>query len=328
MKNRALAALAMPLVAAVATGGLLVVSHRTAFPSLTQAGLARSSQPVAPSRCEPRTAPTPFTGIAINPRITAHVQSFTKTTGAHVSVVEFYNAFDQPFQRWEAQQATALGALPLIQLNPRHTPLAKIAAGRYDLRISQYADAVKAFRCPVVLSFGHEMNGWWYPWGRPWTTPATYIAAWRHIHDVFAAKHVTNVIWSWDPSHQYRHKDASLASEWFPGAAYVDWIGVDGYLGPGQTFADVFARQLRDIRGMTSKPIYLAETGVAGGPGQGWQIASVFASVRKFHLSGLIWFDLNRKRPWRLEGRPAAVAAYRKALASLAGSRPAAGTKG
>ena len=328
MTSRALAALAMPLIAVIATGGILVAAHRTALPPLTPAGLEPSRLTGAPARCEPATVATPFTGIAINPAITAHVRSFTKTTGARVSVVEFYNPFGQPFQRWEAQQATALGAVPLIQLNPRHTPLAEIAAGRYDLRIIRYAAAVKAFRCPVILSFGHEMNGWWYPWGRPWTTPATFIAAWRHIHDIFAAGHVTNVIWSWDPSHQYRYLGASLASQWYPGDSYVDWIGIDGYLGHGQSFADVFARQLRDIRGMTSKPVYLAETGVAGGPGQAGQIASVFASVRRLRLSGLIWFDLDRKQPWRLEGRPTAIAAYRKALAGLRGGQRAASIRG
>lgn len=323
MKRTTLAALAMPLAAAAAIGGVLLASHHTAIPPLSPAAQASAAQAARPGGtaasgpCEPGTVPTPFAGIAINPQISAHVKSFKNATGADIRVVEFYDAFDRPFQRWEAQQATALGALPLIQLNPRNIALARIAAGGYDAQISQYARAVRAFRCPVILSFGHEMNGWWYTWGRPWTTPATFIAAWRHIHDVFAAQHVTNVIWSWDPTHQYRHKGASLAGKWYPGDAYVNWIGVDGYLGHGQTFADVFATQLRNIRSVTGKPVYLAETGVAGGPGQAWQIANLFAALRKYNLTGLVWFDLNRKQPWRLEGRPAALAAYRKAVAGF-----------
>ena len=48
------------------------------------------------------------------------------------------------------------------------------------------------------------MNGWWYPWGSAGIRRLQdFIAAWRHIHDVFARQRVTNVIWSWDPSHQY-----------------------------------------------------------------------------------------------------------------------------
>ena len=78
-----------------------------------------------------------------------------------------------------------------------------------------------------------------------------------------------------------------------------------------------FAEQLRNIRSVSDRPIYLAETGVAGGPGQGQQIAQLFASLRGYRLFGLVWFDLNRKQPWRLEGRPAGLAAYRKAVGKL-----------
>src|SRR5258708_4608738 len=254
VRRAVLAVLAMPAAAALAIGGVLVASGHTTVPPLVPARSPATTRPAQAAGAGPCAGglPEPFAGVAVNPGIRAHVASFERATGAHVRVAEFYNAFDAPFQKWEAQQALAANALPLIQLNPRDISLALIAAGRYDAHLRQYADAVRAYGCRVALSFGHEMNGWWYTWGRPWTTPATFIAAWRHIHDVFAARHVTNVIWSWDPTHQYKQyqhgKVASFASEWFPGNAYVDWIGVDGYLGAGQGFADVFGRQLRDIR--------------------------------------------------------------------------------
>jgi Glycosyl hydrolase family 26 len=317
-------ALAMPLAAAAAMGMLLAASHHLTMPSLSPASLAPGAGASAQGPCKGGIPRRPFTGIAVNPQITAHVRSFEKVTGTRIGMVEFYNPFTRPFQRWEARQATAAGDLPLVQLNPRHVLLAQIVTGRYDDEIRRYADSVRAFSCPIVISFGHEMNGWWYTWGEPWTTPATFIAAWRHVHDIFAAAGAGNVIWSWDPSHQYRYK-GSLASRWFPGNRYVDWVGLDGYLGAGETFAQVFGAQLRNIRQVTRKPVYLAETGVAGGPDQVWQIASLFDALRKYRLAGLVWFDLNRKQPWRLEGRPPALAAYRHAVAKLrrCGSRAA-----
>lgn len=323
MRRSAVATLAMPFAAATLVGAGLALTHHTTIPPLnptsTPQGYAAVGPP--PGGCEHRTLPRPFTGIAINPQITTHVRAFRSATGVPVNMVEFYNPFGHPFQRREAAQAVAAGALPLIQLNPRHISLARIAHGAYDQQIREYADAVKAFRCQVILSFGHEMNGWWYPWGLPDTTPATFIAAWRHIHDVFAAQHARNVTWSWDPSHLYKHvatlKSASAASKWYPGNRYVDWVGLDGYLRPGQTFREIFAHQLRNIRSVTSKPVYLAETGVAGGSQQVQQIAELFASLRGYRLMGLVWFDLNRKQPWRLEGRPAAIAAFRNAVANL-----------
>lgn len=317
VKRTTLALIGVPVLAAVVLGGLALALRKTTVPPLTPSAQksigARRARTLA---CQYRLH-APFTGIATNPLIGAHVKSFEQATGSHLQIVEYYNSFSTKFQSWEAKQVIALGALPFIQLNPRHVRLTAIAAGKYDAQIRTYADAVRAFRCTVMISFGHEMNGWWYPWGRPDTTPATFIAAWRHIYRIFARQHVLNVIWSWDPTHQYNFKVASLASEWYPGNAYVDIVGIDGYLGKGQNFKEIFAPQLANIRSVTSKPVFLAETGVAGGIHQARQIANLFASLRSYHLSGLVWFDLNRKQPWRLEGRPTALAAYRKAIKGL-----------
>jgi hypothetical protein len=319
----------IPLAAAIVVGGVLLGTGHAIFGSHRhRAGDGAHAVAARPFRCDRRTIATPFAGVAINPNISARVLSFEHATRAQVQVVEVFTAFGRPFAAGEAGQITALGALPLIQLNPRNISLAVIASGRYDARIRRYADAVRAFRCRVILSFGHEMNGWWYTWGRPDTTPAEFIAAWRHIHAVFSAQHVTNVTWSWDPSQQHRYKRASFASQWYPGDAYVDLVGIDGYLGRGQTFADVFAAQLRNIRGVTAKPVFLAETGVAAGPDQASQIAGLFAGLKSYHLAGLIWFDLNRKQPWRLEGRQVALAAYHRALASLGAHPDRAGRAG
>ena len=318
-----IALLALPLLAVTAVGAVLLATHHTAIPKLSPSPSGSGGTGTAAAvTCERPRVREPFVGIAINPAIGPHVLTFEHATGAHIGIVEFYNPFDKPFQRWEAAQAVKAGALPLVQLNPRHESLARIAAGTFDAQIRRYAAAVRDFHCEIVLSFGHEMNGWWYSWGLPWTKPATYIAAWRHIHDVFAAQHVTNVIWAWDPTHQYHGsahgKKASFASRWYPGNRYVDWIGIDGYLGRGQTFAGIFGPQLKDIREVAKgKQIFLGETGVAGGPSQGWQIADLFGALTKYHLTGLVWFDLNRKQPWRIEARPAALVAFRKAIAKL-----------
>jgi Glycosyl hydrolase family 26 len=334
-----LTAFAMPLVVALAVGALLVKTHHTEIPALNLPPLPSSAPSPPPGKGPGPTLtafenacsgkiPMPFTGIAVNNAIAQHATAFHQMTGARIRVVEFYNPFPGPFQAAEALQATKLGALPLIQLNPRKATMTDVAAGRYDADIKNYARAVKAFTCHVVLSFGHEMNGWWYHWGLPWTQPSVFIAAWRHIHDIFAAEGATNVIWSWDPSHQYAEfkagKTASLASEWYPGDRYVDWVGLDGYLNPGQNFKEVFAHQLASIASVAgSKPVYLAETGVAANVPAGHnpyeirQMDDLFAGISRNHIKGLIWFDQNAKQKWELQGRKAAVAEYRKLVASF-----------
>ncbi len=320
MKGKAIAA------AAAVLAGIAACSSAPAAPPRASASPSASTTPTTAVKPFPRVnhpcrgkIPEPFAGIATSGDFAANVASFRQATGARLRVVEFYNPFPGPFQSAEAQQVVDLGGLPLIQLNPRRIGLATLASGGYDSDIRSYAEQVRAFRCYVVLSFGHEMNGWWYPWGLPRTTPRTFKAASRHIHDIFAAERVRNVIWSWDPTHQYSQyqpgKTAYPAAGWYPGDKYVDWIGIDGYFGGGQNFDDVFGFQLRDLRRMTSKPIYLAETGVGDGTREVRQVMNLFAGLRRWRLIGLVWFDLNRKNSWSLEGKPVKDAAFRRAVA-------------
>jgi mannan endo-1,4-beta-mannosidase len=263
--------------------------------------------------------PEPFAGIATSGDFGAKVAGFRRYAGSHLRLVEFYNRFPGPFQSSAAQQVVNMHELPLIQLDPRQISLAKLAAGAYDSSIRSYAREVKAFGCHVVLSFGHEMNGWWYPWGLPGTTPRAFKAAWRHFFGIFAAEHVTNVIRSWDPSHEHVHyrsgKVAWPASMWFPGNKYIDWVGIDGYLTPGHSFDNVLRFQLRNIRRVTHKPIYLAETGVADSAIQARQIAGLFKGIWRWHLAGLVWFDQDRRAAWSLGGKPRKDAAFRRAVA-------------
>lgn len=311
------------MTAAVASAGMLAVGlfaltvHRAGSADSSSA-LSRMPHPLAPAAsaasrpCASHRPASPFMGVAVNSPIAAKVGSFAAIAKAHPAIVEFFTAFGQPFSPDEAQQAASFGGLPLIQIDPLHASMASIAAGKWDRYLRQYATAVKAFGCPLALSFGHEMNGWWYPWGEPWTAPEEFIAAWRHVHRVFSAAHVRNVIWSWDPDH-----GGTLAIKWWPGAAYVNWIGIDGYLDPGYTFPEVFRRQLANIRSFTSKPVFLAETGAAPGPQQAAKIASLFAAIKRHRLMGLVWFDNNRRYKWRIEGNPIATAAVRAGIRSL-----------
>jgi mannan endo-1,4-beta-mannosidase len=309
--NRSLpTTIGLPVVALTVVGALLLVKH-----SIDHSAQSRRSASSGPRvKCVREPKLDGFVGIAINPPITAAIRSFATTVGVHPAIVEYYDSFGSPFQKEEARQAVASGALPFIQLNPRHAPPARIAEGAYDAYLHKFAASVKEFKCPVVLSFGHEMNGSWYPWGRPRTTPAQFIAAWRRIHDIFAREHVTNVTWAWDPD-----RAGSPASEWWPGSSYVNWIGLDGYERPGQTFIQIFHRQLDIISRFTRKPVFIAETGVAPSPGQAKQISALFDAENHYHLAGLVWFNINRLEPWRLQGHPAAIKAFRNSATAPKG---------
>ena len=67
------------------------------------------------------------------------------------------NAFCSTYIRENAERDIALGR----QSVPDGINIAHIASGRYDGYLSSYAAAVHAYRHPVIVSFGHEMNGSW-----------------------------------------------------------------------------------------------------------------------------------------------------------------------
>ncbi len=66
-----------------------------------------------------------------------------------------------------------------------------------------------------------------------------------------------------------------------------------------------------------SKPVYLAETGVAHNIHEIRQMDDLFAGIKHHHIAGLIWFDQNAKQKWAFQGRTARVAEYRKLVASF-----------
>jgi mannan endo-1,4-beta-mannosidase len=255
--------------------------------------------------------------------------NFAAATGSQLGIVEDYTLFGAPFDETRACQVTQLGAVPLIQLLPRGDSLAAIADGRYDGYLSSYAAAVRAFKDPVILSFGHEMNARWWSWGYQHTRPAVFIAAWRHIWEIFAQAHVANVTWLWNVNRDpYPGQQDSISSprQWWPGGQYVNWAGIDAYFNtPTDTFTSVFGSTLTSIRQFTSDPVLITETATAPGAQQSTQIRSLFAGTSATPgVIGFVWFDLDRREAWRLEDRPAALAAFRSAASQYTTTPPAA----
>ena len=201
----------------------------------------------------------------------AQVDDFAQAIDWQPNLVSYYSAWGMPFQAGFAASATKHGALTLVQIDPKNVSLAKIAAGRYDRYLRSYAAAVKAFRAQVVLSFGHEMNGNWYSWSNRHTPAKVFVAAWQHVVTVFRDAGATNATWLWTVNIVDQHSAIPIASPraWWPGAKYVDWVGIDGYYyQSSQDFAQVFGPTIAAVRELTGDPILIAETGVAPSAGQ------------------------------------------------------------
>lgn len=242
----------------------------------------------------------------------AGVQAFTMATGVKPRVVVYYSGWQEPFQTGFATTVARNGAVPLVQLNPTDTSVAAVAAGQYDSYLSAYAEAVRAYRHPVILSFGHEMNGYWYSWGYTHTSPAVFVAAWRHIVTLFRSMQVQNVIWLWTINAIHKQSNVPPPGRWWPGKSFVDWVGIDGYYtNPSSSFSSVFGPTIVYLRTLTHEPILISETSVTPVGSQPAKIADLFAGVRLYGLLGFIWFNSVDKVDWRL-GSQAAVVTFRR----------------
>jgi Glycosyl hydrolase family 26 len=253
-----------------------------------------------------------------SPQSYANVDGFARAVGRRPNLVTYYSFWNEDFKEAFAQTAASQGATTIVEVEP-NVSLAKIASGAYDSYLIRYADEVAAFNHKVVISFGHEMNGYWYSWGYHQTPAATFVAAWRHFVDVFRQQGANNVIWLW----QVNSLSTKTGSPrlWWPGSDYVTWVGVSGYYyTPGDSFDNVFNPVVYDIRQFTQDPVLIAETAVGPPAGQTRGIADLFAGIRLNRYLGLVWFDqhstggLYKGENWRLEGNRGALKAFRTAL--------------
>jgi hypothetical protein len=191
----------------------------------------------------------------------SRIAEFTDATGVSPGIVVYYSSWNQPFSTSFAQAALDHDAYVLVQLEPKDVTLTSIAAGGSDSYLRSYAAAVVAFGHPVIVSFGHEMNGTWYSWGYGHASPATFVAAWRHVVRVFRAAGAANVTWLWTVN-TVQGASSSLR-RWWPGAAWADWTGIAGYYYRAtDTFGSVFDSTIAGIRTFSRAPLLIAETAV------------------------------------------------------------------
>jgi len=201
-------------------------------------------------------------------------------------LIHIYTAWgskpEEEFPALQVKSIIELGSTPVITWEPWLTDfdpdkypqlrkleerdkggLADIAHGKYDFYITKWAEAAKKANSPLFLRVGHEMNDpYRYPWGPQNNTAKDFIAAWKHIREIFKKQNANNVIWVWSPHPAYGYFDA-----YYPGDSLVDYIGVSA-LNYGTvaswskwwTFKEIFGNYYKDFVHF-KKPIMITEFG-------------------------------------------------------------------
>jgi mannan endo-1,4-beta-mannosidase len=310
-------------VAASAAAVAAVIAGCAASPSaviLNASPSAPAASSSAPAALSIPAVPGSLPGVYESswPQSYAAITAFGNLTGEQPKVALYYSAWGEGFKAQFAGEARQHGAYVLAQLQPNGVTLASVAAGGSDAYLRRYAAQVRAFGHPVILSFAHEMNGGWYGWGTKRNTPAQFIAAWRHVVGVFRVAGATNVTWLWAVNAV--NAGETGISRWWPGAAWVDWVGIDGYYYfPADRFSGVFGTTIAEVRRFTTDPVFIGETAIGPGPDAAAQVADLFAGMRADRVLGFAWFDHAQDDPpyhqdWKLSDDPAALAAFRAAV--------------
>ncbi len=276
----------------------------------------------------------------------APVDRFQQIAGKGLSLIEFSSPFAEcsdsgcamtQFPTTPMDNVRAYGAIPVFSWNSTSSPpsldqpdfsLGALLSGRYDTYIREWASKAKQWGHPFFLRFDWEMNGFWFPWseGVNGNTTGQYVAAWRHVHDIFTAVGATNATWVWSPIIDLKGALIPLGRV-YPGDAYVDWTAIDGFnwgerngsLG-WQTFDQVFNRSYKRIitRVAPDKPMMLAEVASTdkGGNKAAW-IRDMYARIRHSYrkIRAVIWYDVNdRGTNWPIEPSKKASNAFRAAV--------------
>ncbi|MEO6848145.1 MAG: glycosyl hydrolase [Chthoniobacterales bacterium] len=227
------------------------------------------------------------------------VEKFEHITGKKLAIVAFSSFWGQrSFPTRQLEIVTDHDAIPLIYWSPWDIPyeqdhgpdafsLHSILAGKWDAYIDAWADSAKAYKRPMLVAWGLEMNGVWFPWsghfygaGKPvlgqpgkFIGPEIYKKAYHYVIDRVRARGVTNIQWVFHVNNYSYPQDVwNLARQYYPGSDYVDWLALSVYgkqypAEPWVDFKDLLDYPYTEMAALDpNKPIMLAEWGVGEFP--------------------------------------------------------------
>ena len=222
-------------------------------------------------------------------------------------------AIPTSYETWTASQ----GRIPFLNWK-MPAPWSSVTNGSQDAWIGQRADAFKAFGSPVYLTIHHEPENDLSQYG----SQAEFVAAFRHVVDVFRAHGVSNVGFVWTMmAWSFDSRSGESIPAWYPGNNWVDFIGADGYNWyPGRAgtswamFGTVFD-QVNAFAVSQGKPWMAVEYGAQEDPADAGHKGEWFLDVLNTAqswpaLKGLIYFDTTKLYPWDVDSSSSSLAGY------------------
>lgn len=178
---------------------------------------------------------TGYTGIPYLPGLTA-----TSNWGADDNNLSLYLK-DPDFDNSALSIAISLGT--------NNSEVDKVAKGTYDTYITYLANWCKDAGRPIFLRVGIEPDNPWNP-----IDAKTFVAAYRHVVDVFRSSKVNNVAYIFQSAGWSNVTEDRLKS-YYPGNDYVDWVGLSFF---NYSYVS-YAEQVIEFARKNKKPVAIVE---------------------------------------------------------------------
>ena len=189
---------------------------------------------------------------------------------------------------------------------PPHYALDSINARGFDDELHAWACGARNFAHPLIVEFGTEVNGYWFPWNARYNGPhgaEKFRQAFTRIVWIARQAGASNITWVFhiaaddDPDSIGNHLE-----EYYPGDDWVDWIAVSVY-GPQESddhdwtpFRDRMQAVHERIRQCApAKPIIVAELGARRNDEakqSQWADAALASLIAGWHsVIGFAWWN-------------------------------------
>jgi hypothetical protein len=205
-----------------------------------------------------------------------------------------------------------------------------ILAGKEDAYFTHLARMAKKFGKPFLFSIDHEMNGSWFSYSQAYNRGGTtdwtadkFIQIWRKIYQIFQDQGATNVAFAWCPVAVGKplppYDALNSYKAYYPGDAYVDWVGASFYNDVNHYAMDNLAASY------PNKPIILAEWATQApraafyrpkpypGDAQHMQMTFDLFTTRYPNLKAMTYSELGPKMD--IDRVPAQIEVYRQGIA-------------
>ncbi|MDR3255258.1 MAG: glycoside hydrolase family 26 protein [Synergistaceae bacterium] len=189
------------------------------------------------------------------------------------------------------------GVVPLVGIMPwselkqgvqeERYSLARILDGEFDDELRACADEARSLGFPIMMEFGPEANGSWFPWSGAWNGwdedkygeknspdgPERFRDTYRRVVRIFREQGALDVTWVFHISSAGAPKaEWNSASHYYPGDEWVDWIGASLYGrlrgdAPAVPFDEIMKKIYPGLCALSqSKPLAILEMGVSDSP--------------------------------------------------------------